>query len=207
MCIHDAFSVVIVMDNLEVFIELLNEHKNINYSECNCYRVSKCLIDFSIYKCIKNDSQIILKYLMTPERINKKLLFHNEPLFAAIKFNRYKVIKLLLKMGADVAIKDEYGRSPLTHAIIEGKNDICKLLIKYGAYPTNDKLNVKEYLQNMGILHKNSDKITTILLSHFYDSNSLFSQEYLPRDMMNLIIQKIKDEQLIKKFYKRLLSK
>lgn len=45
------------------------------------------------------------------------------------------MLELLLQYGADVNAQDYYGRSPLHHCILKGKNQFAKLLIRRGANP------------------------------------------------------------------------
>ena len=89
---------------------------------------------------IDNDDDYIVNFL------NNVLNYHenrNTPLITAIIFwNGLKIIKFLLKKGADPNIFSKYDSShPLSMA--NTRLDVCKLLIKYGANP-----NMKIYKDN-----------------------------------------------------------
>lgn len=50
-------------------------------------------------------------------------------LYLAVINNNYKMVKLLVKHGADVNIPNKYGMTPLMFAVFAGKFEIVKLLI------------------------------------------------------------------------------
>jgi len=59
------------------------------------------------------------------------------PLFAAVKFQNVACVKLLLEYGADPNIVDDQGRTPLSYAVLWGREnaDICRLLLLFKARP------------------------------------------------------------------------
>lgn len=55
------------------------------------------------------------------------------PLYCAVQFNRVEMASLLLKKGANVHIRDEYGNTLLIMACLRyGNEEMIKLLISYG---------------------------------------------------------------------------
>lgn len=64
--------------------------------------------------------------MMTQEQLNQQL-------FEAVYANDIDTIKQVIKDGADVNIKDEYGRTPLHKAALYGYTEITKMLIEKGA--------------------------------------------------------------------------
>lgn len=55
------------------------------------------------------------------------------PLYCAVQFNRVEMASLLLKKGANVHIRDEYGNTLLIMACLRHANaEMIKLLISYG---------------------------------------------------------------------------
>jgi len=70
----------------------------------------------------------ILKYLTKLYQMEK-----DEKLFDASIEGQLDIVKLLIKAGADINAKNEYGDTPLIVASRYNQMDIVKLLIKAGA--------------------------------------------------------------------------
>ncbi len=63
------------------------------------------------------------------------------PIFTAISLDNTEAVKLLIKYGADVNVKEDlFGGTPIQKAALAGREDIVKLLIEAGA-----KINVVNY--------------------------------------------------------------
>jgi len=52
------------------------------------------------------------------------------PIFYAIHSNKLSPVTLLLDLGADINAKDDFGNSPLTHALSSGNLDIIDLILR-----------------------------------------------------------------------------
>lgn len=84
-------------------------------------------------------------------------------LFFAAKYGQADVVKLLLKHGANVDIKDKYS-TPLHIAILYDHTDIVKLLLEHNADP-NNKDNSKSTPLHWAATTGNTE-ITKLLLAH-----------------------------------------
>lgn len=55
------------------------------------------------------------------------------PLILAINFNRNSTAQLLISLGADVNIKDDFGAAPLNYAFLTKNRELVKYLVDHGA--------------------------------------------------------------------------
>ncbi|KAG8530531.1 uncharacterized protein KY384_005034 [Bacidia gigantensis] len=60
------------------------------------------------------------------------------PLVIAIQNQNYHMVRLLIQRGSDVNFIDDEGRTPLTHAILASKPEICEALLRDGAPAKTD---------------------------------------------------------------------
>ncbi len=83
------------------------------------------------------------------------------PLLNAVKEEQEDICKLLIKKGAQVNVKDVYGKSPISEASINGYINIVELLLKNGADLTleaalllNRQEKIKEIIESKNIQEK-----------------------------------------------------
>lgn len=140
-----------------------------------------------------------------PDFVNEhgKSLLH-----IAIEQENVKIVKLLLKNGANPNIKEVVNdHTPLQQAIQanEPNSKIIKLLLKYGANPVESAYNEKGEIFNpfqlaikrqkheaidliaKGIKKQKQKEYLLILASRKYDTGSLLHRDYLPKDMFVII--------------------
>ncbi|XP_058809984.1 ankyrin-2-like isoform X2 [Phymastichus coffea] len=86
------------------------------------------------------------------------------PLYLAVKYNKIRIIKMLLCYGANVNSEDKYGFTPLHIACSNAKIKAIEILLTYNADPS-----VKSARQITPLrlaLQSNNEKIIQIILSH-----------------------------------------
>jgi len=89
---------------------------------------------------------------------------NNSFLIAVVKGNE-RIIKLLLEYGADVSIKDEYGRTVLIHAILNGYTNIADQLLKRGA-----DINIKDHYEKTPLLYA-IEKVYAMIVKLLIENN------------------------------------
>ena len=65
------------------------------------------------------------------------------PLSLAIEKNKYACVRSLIELGADIELKDNFGRTPLMFACKLGSKEMVELLLQYKA-DINAVNNMKE---------------------------------------------------------------
>lgn len=80
----------------------------------------------------KNEISKVKELIENGIDINVKDMINRTPLTAAVEFNRFDILKYLIKKGAKVKISDGH-RTPLTIAAQNNNIKIMKLLIENGA--------------------------------------------------------------------------
>lgn len=87
--------------------------------------------------CVKNGDLLELQALLVDNTIHIDdiaLTNNTRPaIICAADYGQTEIIKYLVKKGADVNIKDEYGITPLLAAIWEGHANAVNLLLSEGA--------------------------------------------------------------------------
>ena len=91
------------------------------------------------------------------------------PLLTAVQSNNLKLVGLVLKNGGEeqINIKDNYGNTPLSVAIINNNKEMIKLLLEYGARPDKDNLNDSLLFS----CEKNDIEVAKLLLEFGADPN------------------------------------
>lgn len=92
------------------------------------------------------------------------------PLIIAVQENHLLIARSLLMKGANVHIKDSYGKTALTYATENANYDIVRELILYGA--------------------KDDDNLTSLITGYENDSNEIVNLliNYLPIDSKKMIV-------------------
>jgi ankyrin repeat protein len=98
------------------------------------------------------------------------------PLFYAIKFNNYTIVKILLDYGARLNIYDSNKNTPLHIACLDGKDEIVKLFINHNPNIIKAINNEKQTPFHMSIL-SNSNHILNILLKSTTDQQSILNSQ------------------------------
>lgn len=159
---------------------------------------------------VENDMIALVRLYF--EKCNENPNFVNEKgkslLHIAIEQENVKIVKLLLKNGANPNIKEVVNDyTPLQQAIQANKpnSKIIKLLLKYGANPVESAYNEQGEIFNpfqlaikrqkheaidliaKGIKKQKQKEYLLILASREYDAGSLLHRDYLPKDMFVII--------------------
>lgn len=84
--------------------------------------------------CRKGLKQIVKILLKAPDiNVNQKDFFGRTPLWAAVRFRRYNIVKILLEHGADINTATRYNECPLYHSTQFIRNNyMAHLLIRSG---------------------------------------------------------------------------
>lgn len=90
------------------------------------------------------------------------------PLHNACSFGHLEVIKVLLKHGADVNVKDNWSFTPLMEAATKGKTEACLLLLQHNACP----------------LATNNDGKTAIDLADSHNVRLVLTGEYRKEELL-----------------------
>ena len=110
----------------------------------------------------KKALKIARDIIKNKEDINKRLdEYQNTPLMVAIGANSKKAVKLLIKHGADINLKNINRHSALTIAVIDNNLEIVKLLLENGA-DTNIILDGNITLIDFAKLNRNEEMIKLI---------------------------------------------
>jgi len=139
----------------------------------------------------KNDFNTIKKIVNKNFNLNEKYFGYTILITAIINENiDIKIIKYLIKLGADINITDDNNRSPLNWAIYVGNIEIVKLLIKLGA----DINNIDFYGDSLLIIAAIQQKYDILFLLLSLDINwfiknkqGYFFLDYLKYDEIQLI--------------------
>lgn len=151
----------------------------------------------AVVTCNREITKLLLKYNADPnkkEPDGRSVLHH-----AATEKGDGETVKLLLKYGADPNKEDNYGKTALYFAAILKRKRVFFILYeitdkKYKYDQSILKL-IKINNWSNEILLKNS--INIILQSYEFDTTSLFSQDYLCRDLLFLILNQAKNEEIL----------
>lgn len=95
------------------------------------------------YTCMYYGPELVKFYLSKGLNINSNNIFnkYRTPLYCACCYNNIQVVELLLSEGADIHMKDDFGRCPLHIAVRFGYVELTKFLVSKGA-------NVNEFDRN-----------------------------------------------------------
>ncbi|XP_043461767.1 putative ankyrin repeat protein RF_0381 [Leptopilina heterotoma] len=117
------------MGQVETVKAIVNELSN----ECESETLARKL---AVYIAVESGSEEILKILLNAGYPVDSLFKFISPLHVAVTFEQPRLVKLLLKAGADVNLQTEdCGRTPLHFAATAAQPAIVKLLLKNGADP------------------------------------------------------------------------
>lgn len=107
-------------------------------------------------------------------------------LHLAVRSNKYKLVKLLIKSSADVNIRDNYGETPLYHIedyisndlkLLEAAKDMAKLLLEKGA-----DVNVKDN-EGWTLLHSaEHEELAKLFIVKGADVNAISNAGHTPLD-------------------------
>lgn len=185
---------IATMNKSEKIVELLLQHK----ADPNKENIDK---NTPLHLAIDNKKivELLLQHKADP---NKGDINGNTPLHLAI--DDEKIVELLLKHGADPNKENEDNITPLQHAAMCNHKKIVELLFPVSDFKYQTNIEVVKYIKQEKIF-VNYNEIFLILLSHHFDTESLFSQKYLPKDLMFLILKKIKNDKLLDLFKENIL--
>ncbi|BDD07473.1 ankyrin repeat domain-containing protein [Aureibacter tunicatorum] len=126
-----------IIENLDIesFKLWLDYKYNVDLKLLNGNDNSPSLIQYVLYEIDDpKDDNIIneMILLLINKGANVNTVYEDEyPILYAVLEERPLIVKTLLEANADIDIKDEIGRTPLTSAVISENIEIVKLLVKY----------------------------------------------------------------------------
>lgn len=91
------------------------------------------------YSLLLDNTGLLKRLIQAGADINQQDKQGWTTLHHAIQRNNLPAVEILLQSGVDLEIKDRYGNTPLWRAVFssEGKGDIIKLLLNFGADSNN----------------------------------------------------------------------
>lgn len=123
-----------------------------------------------LFSYIQSDNLKEIKKIIIDGINLNGISFATTPLIFACNLERVKVVKLLLKSGADPDLKDYLGETPLTKASKKRNIKLIKLLLKFHAdiyLKDSSDLNPIEIIMNKGFdLTKNEVSILNLFLKY-----------------------------------------
>lgn len=129
-----------IKNNIKEVRELLKDNCDVNYKSkygesaliiatyLNHYEIFKMLLKYKLglfYR--KNHKTVIFDYIQV--KIDDTDLYDNTALIYACKNNNYKMVKRLIKAGADINKKNKLNLTAIFYACLYGFTKIVKLLI------------------------------------------------------------------------------
>lgn len=159
--------------------------------------------DTPLHSAVKNSNvknvELLLSHGADP---NIKNRMDDTPLhYVAVKNKKLRIVELLLSYGADPNLKNCDKKTPLqlsAHGINVG---IFDLLYKKTSREYVDS-DVATYAHKHMIQKIHEINLHFILQSYEFDENSLFSKYYIGKDMLFLIINEAKNQQLLQRYEK-----
>ena len=121
--------------DIELLKSYLEKHADINCEFSNGKT--------GLYYAIVNDAFKICEFLLKRGADANLTVDDNSTLQWAIRYNRERIVRLLIEYGADVNKPDEKLNTPLIYAAKLDKLEICKILIARGADPLHINLQRK----------------------------------------------------------------
>jgi ankyrin repeat protein len=123
-------------NKMDLMKYLLHKHKiPIEDKEINFYEDKENGWTALQWAAVKGNEDMVRFLIKNGANINApaETDMNQTPLILAINFNRPATAKLLIELGADVNIKDDFGAAPLNYAFLTRNRELVKFLVDHDA--------------------------------------------------------------------------
>jgi len=140
--------------------------------------------DISIHEAAeKGNIEAVKQHIAAGTDVNGKSTAAPTPLFFSVRYGQKEVAELLIKEGAEVNAKDNYGETPLTYAF--DNKEIVEMLISNGAnVNTRGEENITPLMHSVAASASNIDEaafqICELLIEKGADVNAKDDNKWTP---------------------------